>query len=64
MGYPPLEQTGQYRVTSSQGTSLVVKLTRQAGDLPTGDREMVMELGRSAGSLMVDGGGPYTRTGP
>ena len=63
-GYPPLEQTGQYRVTSSLGSSLVLQLTGQAGDLPTDDREMVIELDTNLGQLIIDGGGPYTRTGP
>ena len=63
-GYPPLTQTGRYRVTSSLGTALVLQLTDQAGDLPTGDREMVVVLDRAAGQLTIDGGGPYTRSGP
>jgi hypothetical protein len=63
-GYPPLEQTGRYRVLSAQGDTLSLRLTAQAGDLPTDDRDMVIVLDRAAGTLTVDGGGPYSRSGP
>jgi hypothetical protein len=63
-GYPPLEQTGAYRVLSSAGDTLTLRLTGQAGDLPTDDRDMVIVLDRAAHSLTIDGGGPYSRSGP
>jgi hypothetical protein len=62
-GYPPLEQSGRYRVTGSEGDLLTLELTDQSGDLPTDDREMLLVLDRANDSLMVDGGAPFTRSG-
>jgi hypothetical protein len=63
-GYPPLEQRGGYRVAGSRGDTLTLDLFDQAGDLPTDDREMVIVIDRGADQLLVDGSGPYTRSGP
>jgi hypothetical protein len=64
LGYPPLEQRGGYRVTSSTGDTLTLELIDQVGDLPTEDRAMVIVVDRAADQLLVDGGGPYARSGP
>lgn len=63
-GYPPLEQTGRYRVVGEAADTLTLRLTGQAGDFGTDDRDMVIVLDRAANTLMIDGGGPYTRSGP
>jgi hypothetical protein len=63
-GYPPLHQTGRYRVASSAGDTLTLRLTGQSGDLPTDDRDMVLVLDPAADQLLIDGEGPFTRTEP
>jgi hypothetical protein len=63
-GYPPLEHSGRYQVASALGNSLTLRLTHQAGDLPGDDRDMVVVIDRAAGTLTIDGSGPYTRLGP
>jgi hypothetical protein len=63
-GYPPLEQRGRYRVVDSRGDTLTLAFTHQSGDLPTDDRELLIVLDRTADTLLIDGGGPYTRSGP
>jgi hypothetical protein len=62
-GYPPLYQTGRYRVLSSSGDTLTLRLTNQEGDLPTDDQDMVIVLDRAADRITIDGQGPYTRGG-
>lgn len=62
-GYPPLHQTGRYRVDSASGDTLTLHLTAQAGDLPTDDRDMVIVLDQAADQLLIDGEGPYSRGG-
>lgn len=63
-GYPPLEQKGRYRVIDSTGDNLTLELTNQSGDLSTDDRQMLLVLNRNADELLVDGDGPFTRSGP
>ena len=62
-GYPPLEQSGRYRVVSSDGDTLTLRLTEQEGDLPTDDQDMVIALDRAADQITIDGQGPYWRGG-
>ncbi len=63
-GYPPLEQRGRYRVVDSRGDTLTLEFTHQSGDLPTDDREVLIVLDRAANTLLIDGSGPYSRSGP
>lgn len=63
-GYPPLLQEGDYRVVTSEGDSLTLRLVNQSGDLPTDDRDIVILLDRSAETLMIDGQGPFHRVNP
>ncbi len=64
LGYPPLEQSGRYRVTDNNGDTLTLQFTHQSGDLPADDRAVLLVLDRAADQLLVDGSGPFNRSAP
>lgn len=61
-GYPPLQQTGNYEVVSSDEENITLKLTNQQGDWPTDDREITILIDTVNETLTVDNQGPFTRT--
>jgi hypothetical protein len=63
-GYPPLYQSGHYHVVAEDGDTLTLKLTDQAGDWPTDDREMLVVIDQAAGSLTIDNNGPFSPSTP
>ena len=63
-GYPPLYQEGDYRVLTSDGDNVTLRLINQSGDLPSDDRDLEIVLDRSAETLMIDGQGPFHRVNP
>lgn len=62
--YPPLYQTGPYRVLREDGDTLVLGPAGQEGDWPADDREMIVVLDQTAGTLRIDNSGPYSRAVP
>jgi hypothetical protein len=63
-GYPPLYQTGRYRVISSTNDVVVLRLTGQSGDWPTDDTDIEVVLDRANAQLLIGNQGPFTRTSP
>jgi hypothetical protein len=63
-GYPPLTQTGDYKVTKSEGTTLTLELTNQEGDWPTDDTEIIVIIDPDNQTLTIDNQGPFTKTTP
>jgi hypothetical protein len=61
-GYPPLTQTGNYRVKSSIGSSLTLELTNQKGDWPTDDREIIILIDKTNNTLTIDNLGPFSKS--
>lgn len=61
-GYPPLTQTGNYRVKSSVGSTLTVELTNQKGDWPTDDKTMVILIDKGTNTLTIDNTGPFSKS--
>jgi hypothetical protein len=63
-GYPPLTQTGNYRVKSSIGSALTLELTNQKGDWPTDDRTITVLIDKGSNTMTIDNQGPFSRTDP
>ena len=61
-GYPPLHQTGRYRLMKSEGSTLVLQLYDQSGDWPVDEREIEIVLNSDGQSLTIDGEEPFQRT--
>ncbi len=61
-GYPPLQQTGHYRVKSSIGSTLTIELTDQKGDWPTDDRTITILIDHGTNTMTIDNQGPFTKT--
>lgn len=61
-GYPPLHQTGSYRVVSSVGNKLVLEFYNQKGDWGTQNNQTTLVLDRTGDRLSLDNGQSfYTR---
>lgn len=63
-GYPPLNQTGHYRVQASQGQHLTLLLTDQKGDWPTDDRTIELQIDAGHNTVIIDNQGPFSRRDP
>lgn len=63
-GYPPLHQTGKYRLTASEGSALTLELYDQAGDWPADDRAITILVDQAGDALTIDGQGPFSRVEP
>ena len=61
-GYPPIYQTGQYRVRASESDTITLELYNQEGDLSTDDRAITIVIDSANDQLTIDGQGPFSRT--
>ena len=59
-GYPPLHQSGSYRVTASEENKLSLELYDQQGDWPTEPRSLDIIINPTDKTLTIDGQGPFT----
>jgi hypothetical protein len=55
-GYPPLRQTGSYRVVSSVGDVVVLEFYNQKGDWGTQNTKETLTLVRAQDQFSLDGG--------
>lgn len=58
-GYPPLSQTGSYRLIGGTGGRLTVELYDQHGDWGTEHRTITIQPASDGRSMMIDGQGPF-----
>jgi hypothetical protein len=63
-GYPPLHQTGNYRVLKTEGAKMALELYEQKGELGTENSQIEVVLDRAKGTLTIKGQGPFTRVKP
>ena len=54
-GYPPLRQTGKYRVAKEQGDALTLELYDQAGTFGTANKQMEVVIDRPKNRLKIQG---------
>ena len=55
-GYPPLKQSGSYRVVSSSGDTLVLEFDDQKGDLSTKSSKVTITIDRTKDAISLNGG--------
>jgi major membrane immunogen (membrane-anchored lipoprotein) len=63
-GYPPLHQSGNYRVLKTEGAKMTLELYEQKGELGTENSQLEVVIDREKGTLTVRGQGPFTRVMP
>ncbi len=61
IGYPPLHQSGRYRIIADDGQWLRLRLEQQQGDWGSDDTEIAIVLDRASETLRLDNQGPFTR---
>jgi len=61
-GYPPIQQSGNYRITESQESTLTLTLINQQGDLATEDRTLTIVIDSTNTSLTIDNLGPFSKS--
>jgi major membrane immunogen (membrane-anchored lipoprotein) len=64
VGYPPLQQSGNYRVLKTEGSKMALELYEQKGELGTENSQVEVVIDRGKGTLTVRGQGPFTRVKP
>jgi len=55
-GYPPLKQSGSYRILSSSGDTVVLEFYDQKGDLSTENSKVTITIDRVKDTISFDGG--------
>ena len=55
-GYPPLKQSGSYRLVSSKGDTLVLEFYAQKGDLSTENRKVTITIDRANDAISFNEG--------
>ena len=55
-GYPPLKQSGSYRIVSSSGNTLVLEFYDQKGDLGTENSKTTITIDRAKDAISLNGG--------
>ncbi|MBI5052173.1 MAG: hypothetical protein HZB52_02775 [Chloroflexi bacterium] len=55
-GYPPLKQSGSYRLVSSSGDTLVLEFYDQKGDLSTENSKVTITVDRAKDAISFDSG--------
>ena len=55
-GYPPLRQSGSYRLVSSSGDTLVLEFYNQKGDLRTENSKVTITIDRAKDAISLSGG--------
>ena len=63
-GYPPLHQSGNYRVLKTEGPKMTLELYEQKGELGTENSQVELVIDRDKGTLTVRDQGPFTRVKP
>src|ERR1044072_4912921 len=64
VGYPPLHQSGNYRVLKTEGSKMTLELYEQKGELGTENSQIEIIIDKSNNTLMIKGQGPFTRVKP
>jgi major membrane immunogen (membrane-anchored lipoprotein) len=64
VGYPPLHQSGKYRVLKTEGSKMTIELYEQKGELGTENSQVEIVIDRDKNTLMIRGQGPFTRVKP
>jgi hypothetical protein len=60
-GYPPLHQSGNYRVLKTEGSKMRLELVDQKGELGTENSEIEIIADQKKGTLTIKGQGPFTK---
>ncbi len=55
-GYPPLKQSGSYRILNSKGDTIELELYDQKGDLGTENSKVTITLDRTKDAISLNGG--------
>lgn len=63
-GYPPLEQSGSYRVLSSQGNKLTLELYAQKGTFGSKNGRLDIAVDPKQDQLKIGTNGPFKRVKP
>jgi hypothetical protein len=61
-GYPPLKQTGSYRVVKSEDKTMLLHLYNQSGDWGKEETDIKIVLSSDGKSITIDGQGPFQRS--
>lgn len=61
MGYPPLEQSGKYRVISDDSGKLTLELYEQQGTFGSEDRRLEIVIDRQKERLKIGSNEPFLR---
>lgn len=63
-GYPPLNQSGSYRVLSDEGDKLTLELYEQQGTFGTKDSRLEIIVNRQKDQLKIRNNEPFLRVKP
>jgi len=55
-GYPPLRQSGSYRILNSKGDTIELELYDQKGDLGTENSKVTITIDRAKDAISLNGG--------
>jgi hypothetical protein len=55
-GYPPLKQSGSYRLVSSSGDTIVLEFYNQKGDFGTENSKATITIDRAKDAISLNGG--------
>ncbi|MEK7441384.1 MAG: hypothetical protein AAB571_11550 [Chloroflexota bacterium] len=55
-GYPPLKQSGSYRIINSSGDTILLEFYDQKGELGTENSKRTITIDRAKDSISFDGG--------
>jgi hypothetical protein len=62
--YPPINQTGSYRIVKTAGNRLTLELYDQQGTFGTENSQIEVVLNRKRLKLTIKGQGPFKRVSP
>lgn len=61
VGYPPLHQSGNYRILKTEGSKMTLELYDQKGELGTQNSQIEIITDQKKGTLTIKGQGPFTK---